>query len=158
MPRHVMILTSPILRVADTEAGLTSGTAFQCQVTSAVISVTPKFATIASTGCEGESQSPGASAFALDLAWLQDWNYAGGLTEYSWENAAGEGGDPKWVELIPAAGDVAVNVRGECYIVEGTLGGTFGDGSAAPSTASWPFVSKPDLSPAATTAARTAAA
>jgi hypothetical protein len=149
MPRAVLVLTNPTLKVADTQAGLTSGTAFQCQITSAVITPAAKFSTVPATGCAAESQSPGATAFTLDLAWLQDWHKANGLSAYAWDNA----GAVKWIELVPEAGSPAVKVQGEVYVVEGALGGTFGDGSAAAATASWPFLNKPALTDSVTTLA-----
>jgi hypothetical protein len=146
MPRAVLVLTNPTLKFADTEAGLSAGTAYECQVTSAAITPTPKFSTVAATGCAGESESPGASAFALELAFLQDWHVANGLSEYLWDGA----GEPKWVELVPQVGDPAVKCVGEVYLVEPTLGGTFGDGSAAASTVSLKYLNKPTLTAKAT--------
>jgi hypothetical protein len=152
MPREVMRFTNPILRVADTEAGLATGTAFECQITSAVITPAPVFSTVPATGCAPASQSPGATAFTAELAWLQDWSVADGLSDYAWTRA----GDAVWLELVPTGTDPAVKVHGEVYVVEGALGGTFGDGSAGVSTASWPFLAKPTMTPGAAALAATA--
>lgn len=147
MPRVVMVFTNPTLKVAATQAGLTSGTAYQCQVTSAVISTTPAFNTIPATGCAGASQSPGAPAFQLDIAWLQDWTSAGGggLSGWSWTNK----GLAMWVEIVPdPTGAPTVKAQGQAWIVAGQFGGTFGDGSAGPANATWPFLNAPTITPA----------
>ena len=145
MPREVMVLTNPTLKVADTQAGLAAGTAYECQVTSAVISTNVTMNTIPATGCAGASQSPGAPGYQLDLAWLQDWSAAGGgLSGWAWAHKMSRA----WVQLIPDEADVAVKAEGEVWVVPGQFGGTFGDGSAAPATASWAFVNEPAITPA----------
>ena len=143
MPRTVMILNNPTLKVATTEAGLTSGQSVECQVTSAAVTASPSFVTIPATGCAGATQSPGLTGFQLDLAWLQDWQAPppGGLSRFAFENDA----RPVWFELTPDAADATTKVTGEAYAVSGAIGGTFGDGSAATATATWPLVNKPDV-------------
>ena len=150
MPRTVMVLTNPILKVATTEAGLAAGTAFECQVTSAVINTDSPMNTIPATGCAGASQSPGAASYAVDLAWLQDWTApGGGLSGFAWTNK----GLKAWISLTPDAAAAAVLAVGEVWVTPGQFGGTFGDGSAAPANATWPFTGEPDITPAAPAAA-----
>ena len=145
MPRTIMSFNNPTLKVADTEAGLSAGTAFECQITSAVVTPAANFTDVPATGCAPKTSSPGLTSFTLDLAWLQDWNAAGGgLSGYAWERA----GDAVWFELIPEAGSPAVGISGEVYVTEGAVGGTFGDGSPGTSTASWPCLDKPTLATA----------
>lgn len=141
MPRVVMDLNSPTLKVATTEAGLSAGTAIECQTTSAVISAQPKYSTTPATGCAGETQKPGLSGWQLDLAWLQDWTApGGGFSGFAFEND----GKEVWFELTPDKGNAAVKFTGHGYAVAGSAGGTFGDGSAPNSTATWPLLEKPD--------------
>lgn len=155
MPRSVMVFNHPTLKLADTEAGLSAGTAYECQITSAVVTPTANFQTVPATGCAPASQSPGLTSFNLDLAWLQDWDAAGGgLSGYSWERA----GDAVWFQLVPDSADTAVSIKGQVYVVEGAVGGVFGDGSAGTSTASWPCLDKPTLATPATAATRVEAA
>lgn len=145
MPRTVMVFNSPTLKVADTQANLATGDAYECQVTSAVIATNVSFNTIPATGCAGASQSPGAPGYQLDIAWLQDWSApGGGLSGWAWANKT----KPMWVQIIPNAADATVKAEGEVYVVPGQFGGTFGDGSAGPANATWPFVGEPDITPA----------
>jgi hypothetical protein len=142
-----MVFTNPTLKVAATQAGLTAGNAYQCQVTSAVISTTAAFNTIPATGCAGASQSPGAPAFQLDIAWLQDWTASpgGGLSGWAWTNK----GLAMWVEIVPdPTGAPTVKAQAQCWIVAGQFGGTFGDGSAGPANATWPCLNAPTITPA----------
>jgi len=138
MARTVMILNNPTLKVAQTELELATGTAVECQVTSARVTVAPVYVTIPATGCAGASQSPGLSGYSLELAWLDDWTVTG-LLHFAWENDGAE----VWFELTPDATDAAQKVTGHAYAAAGGYGGTFGDGSPAASTATWPCVEKP---------------
>ena len=140
MPRTVITLNNPTFKLADTEAGLSAGTAYECQLTQAIIAPQPSFNTIPATGCAPATQSPGRTGFQLELAWLQDWTAAGGgLSGYAYEND----GLSKWFELVPDASQPAVKATGQCYVVAGGFGGTMGDGSAAATTATWPCLDKP---------------
>ena len=154
MPRTVIPLTNPIFKVAETEAGLTAGEAFECQLTSAAITAAPNFQTIPATGCAGASQSPGQTSWALDLAWLQDWTAAGGgLSNFAYEHDAQE----VWFRLaLDSVGAPTVVATGHAFATAGSFGGTFGDGSPAAATATWPCIDKPDIVAAATTMAATA--
>lgn len=144
MAQTVMRYNNPTLKVALTEAELaTTGLAVECQANSAVVTAQPSYSTIPSTGCSGATQSPGLTAFQLDLVFLQDWT-VDGLSRFAWDND----GKPAWVELAPDAGDPTATITGEVYVAAGSYGGTFGDGSAAQSTVAWPFIGKPDIAPA----------
>jgi hypothetical protein len=53
---------------------------------------------------------------------------------------------PKWFSLtVDSVDNPTVVATGQCYVVAGAYGGTFGDGSAAAATASWPCLDKPDI-------------
>lgn len=147
MAREVMVFTNPKVVVADTQAGLDAAAdSFECQITSAVIATNVTMNTIPATGCAGASQSPGAPGYQADLAWLQDWSAAGGgMSGWAWANKMTR----KWLRIVPDAADVAVKAEGEVWVVPGQFGGTFGDGSAAPATATWAFVNEPTITPAA---------
>jgi hypothetical protein len=156
MPRTVIILNNPTLKVATDQAGLATGQAVECQVTSAVVTAQPKYQTIPATGCAGETQSPGLTGWQLDLAWLQDWGTAapGGLSWFAMAND----GKPVWFELTPDATVPTEKVSGEAFCAAGSYGGTFGDGSPAVATASWPLLSAPTTpAPVATAGEQTAA-
>jgi hypothetical protein len=150
--RTVITLNNPILKLADDQAGLAASTdVFECQLTSAMITASPVFNTIPATGCAPASQSPGRTGYSLDLAWLQDWTAAGGgLSGYAFAND----GLPKWFSFtLDSVGAPTVVATGQVYVVAGGFGGTFGDGSAAATTATWPCVDTPDITPAAVAAA-----
>jgi hypothetical protein len=143
MARTVMILNNPSLKVATSSAGLTTGQAVECQVTSAVVTAQPQYQTIPATGCAGATQSPGLSGWQLELAWLEDWDVAapGGLSWFAFQND----GKPVWFELEPDKAVGGTKLTGQAYAVAGGFGGTFGDGSAAATTATWPLLAKPDI-------------
>lgn len=141
MPRVVMTHTQPTLKIADTQAGLSTGTAFECQVTSAVVKAQPKMSTIPATGCAGESQAPGATGYQLELAWLQDWSAgdAASLSSYAMTND----GLAKWVEFVPDRTDPTTKFEFNCFVVAGDIGGTFGAGDPGVSSSVWPLLNKP---------------
>jgi hypothetical protein len=144
MARTVITLNNPTLKVATTQAGLTTGQEVECQVTSAKVTASPNYQTIPATGCAGATQSPGLTSYALELAWLDDWGAAapGGLSNFAWDND----GKPVWFELtLDEGATTPFVVTGEAFAVSGSVGGTFGDGSAAASTATWPCVAKPTI-------------
>ena len=53
-------------------------------------------------------------------------------------------GEAVWFELIPDSDVPTDKLTGQAYCSAGDYGGTFGDGSAADATATWPLVNKPD--------------
>lgn len=135
-----IVYTFPTFTVADTEAGLAAGDAYECQITAATLDPTVNFATIPATGCQGPSQSPSTAAWVLNLAWLQDWSApGGGLSGYALENMMMR----RWFKLVPDKNDVTVSAIGEVWISPGAFGGTFGDGSAGAATAAWQVIGTP---------------
>lgn len=148
MPRTAEVWNNPTIKIATTEAGLATGPAIECQVTSAVLTPNPVFNTIPATGCAPATQSPGRTGWQLDLAWLQDWSKGDAtvsLSRFAYENDA----MPVWVQITPNAADATDNqLTGQFYCVSGGYGATLGDGSAAVTTATWPAVDKPEITPA----------
>lgn len=153
MARTVMVFNHPILKLADTEAGLTTGTAFECQITSALIQAQPAYNTIPATGCAGATQSPGATGYQAAVAYLQDWSAgaAKSLSQYAWDHD----GEAVWLELTPDSATPTTKLMGQVYMTAGDFGGTFGDGSAGVTASTWPFVDKPDVTAPAAAAADT---
>jgi len=146
MPREVMVWNTPTVKMATTEVALDTAPALECQINSAVLTPQPVYNTIPATGCAGASQSPGTTGWQLDLAWLQDWTKteAESLSWFAWNND----GRPVWVELVPdAAATTPMSMVGQFYATAGGFGATFGDGSAAATTASWPAIDKPAIAP-----------
>jgi hypothetical protein len=144
MAREAMIWNQPTVKVATTEAGLGTGAvAAECQLTSAMLEPQPVYSTIPATGCAGATQSPGLTGFNLVLNWLTDWTKPAdeSLSQFAWAND----GLPVWAEVLPNKDDLTVKMTGQFYCSSGGFGGTFGDGSAAATTATWPAVSKPDI-------------
>ena len=148
MAREVIILNNPKLMLADTQAGLDAAVGtFECQVNSAVITPQPVYNTIPSTGCAGATQSPGRTGYQIDVVYLQDWQSTTSLSKYAYDND----GLPVWYRLI--ADDVQypdLEAEGQVYMTAGAYGGTFGDGSAAQSTSTWPCLDKPVINNTAT--------
>jgi hypothetical protein len=143
MARTVITLNNPIFKLADDELGLTTGDAYECQLTSATITASANFNTIPATGCAPAAQSPGATSWAVDMAWLQDWSAsAGGLSGYAYTNDT----LPKWFSFtLDSVGAPTVVATGELYVVAGSYGGEFGSGAPAAATATWPCLDKPDI-------------
>lgn len=149
MAREPMVWNRPTVKVALTEAELTTAPAMECQITSAMLEPQPVYATIPATGCAGASQSPGITGYNLVLNWLQDWTKPAdeSLSRFAWDHD----GEAVWVQVLPDSTDTTVEMTGQFYATSGGFGATFGDGSAAATQATWPAVSKPTItSPAAT--------
>lgn len=151
MPRTVLILNNPIMKVATTQAGLTAGTAVQCQVTRAEVQSSPNYNTIPATGCAGATQSPGLTSYNLQLDWLQDWNAPGStsLSKFAQDND----GKSVWFELTPDSTVATNKLVGNAYAAAGSYGGAFGDGSAAVSSVQWPLINAPTVTQPAAMAA-----
>jgi hypothetical protein len=134
----VITITDGVLVLADTEAGLTTGMGFECQVTEASINATPNLQTVPATWCASESQAPAATGFELAITWLQDWTAeGGGLSMYAFENDTLQ----KWFSMQLDA-DVATTVAtGQVRLVAGSYGGAAGTPLTA--TATWPLAAKP---------------
>jgi hypothetical protein len=142
MARNAIILNNPHVRFADTEAGLGAADAFECQITSAALTPQPQYNTIPATGCAGATQSPGRTGWQLDLAWLQDWGSDPSMSAYAYAHDA----LPVWYELeLDSIGLPGEKATGQAYATAGAYGGTFGDGSAATATATWPALAAPSI-------------
>jgi hypothetical protein len=153
MARTLMQWTRPTVKIATTQAGLTAGLAVECQINSAMVTAVPATVTIPATGCAPATNAPGATGWQLDLAWLQDWA-AGDDTESLSRFAFEHDTEAVWVQMIPNAADATNSpMTGQFFVVSGGYGGTFGDGSAAATTATWPALDKPTVGPAVVTVA-----
>jgi hypothetical protein len=147
MARNVLILNNPTFKLAATQAGLAAGTAYECQITKAIISATPNFTTIPATACAGQSQSPGKSSYSTHIEWLQDWTASlGGLSGYAYTN------DTKlmWFEFVVDTNVATVKATGQIFVVAGDYGGEFGSGVPASAAADWPNLDKPVITLPAT--------
>ena len=140
----VIVITDGSLLLADDEAGLALGEAFECQVTEASINAVPNLETVPATFCAPESQSPAATGYTLAITWLQDWTApGGGLSGYAFTNDTEE----KWFELKLDKDDVEPVATGQVRIVAGAFGGAAG--IPLPASAEWPLAGKPDITMAA---------
>src|SRR4029450_9441003 len=121
MPRTIIPFNNPKLTVADTELGLATGVAYECQLTSAMIVCTPTFTQVPQTGCAPPTQAPGRSSWQLQLAFLQDWTASGGgLSGWMLENETLE----TWFELsVDIVGFPTVKATGQAYVTAGSYGG-----------------------------------
>ena len=59
MPTELIPFENPTLKLADTEAGLTTGTAFECQLTTAELVATANMVQVEQTPCQAATQIPG---------------------------------------------------------------------------------------------------
>lgn len=144
----VILITDGSLKLADDEAGLALGEAFECQVTEAAINAVPNLTTVPATFCSGEAQAPAATGWALALSWLQDWTApGGGLSGYAFTNDTVE----KWFELKLDKDDTTPVATGQVRLVAGAFGGAAG--TPLPASAEWPLSAKPDITLAAPVAA-----
>jgi len=140
-PRTVMNVKDAVVKFADTEAGLSTATEFQCVTTSAAITTSPNLETIPATGCAPETQAPAASSYSLVLAWLQDWSApGGGLSGYAWTHDT----EKKWFSIAPNNPAGAVVATGEAYVVAGPFLGDFGTTLVATGI-TFPCDSKPEI-------------
>jgi len=140
MSRTAIIMNNPTFKLATTQAGLSAGTAYECQLTQAVINALPNFTTIPATSCAPATQSPGKTGWELQVDWLQDWSASlGGLSGFAYTNDT----KPMWFELIADPATPAVKATGQVYLVSGSYGGPIGTGDAIAATATWPCLDKP---------------
>lgn len=138
-PRTVMVVKKALVKLADTEAGLTTGTEYQCVTTSAAITSSPNMQTVPATGCAPESQSPSQTSFNLAISWLQDWTApGGGLSGYAYEHDT----ELMWFSISPDNPAGVVIATGQVYVVAGPFLGDFGTVLVA-SGVVWPCFDKP---------------
>lgn len=149
----VITITDGIVKFADTQAGLTSGLAFECQVTEASINATPNLQTVPATWCAPESQSPAATGFELAVTWLQDWTASGGgLSKWAFDNDTAT----KWFSMLLDKDLSSTVATGQVRVVAGAYGGAAGTPLTA--TATWPLAAKPTITTPAVGAATGATA
>lgn len=141
MPRTALILNNPKLKVATSSAGLTTGTAVECQITRAVLTPTANYQTIPPTGCAPATQAPGLTSWALNIQFLQDWHTsaATSLSQFLLTNDA----KSAWFELTPDAAVTATKITGNGYCAAAEYGGDFGTGAPCTATSNWPLIAAP---------------
>ena len=140
MSKYALLVTDAVIKFGPTATAV----AYECQVTSAAVTSTPNLITVPATGCEGSSQIPATSTYAVALTFLQDWGQIESLSQYLWDN---EGMEADF--SIALASDPLVPVAtGVIRVVAGSYGGDF----AAPLSASvtLPCQGKPVIAPAST--------
>jgi hypothetical protein len=136
----VITITDGVVKFADDEAGLTTGEAFECQVTEASINATPNLQTVPATWCAPESQAPAATGFELAITWLQDWTAPdGGLSMWAFTNDT----NTKWFSMQLDKDDASTVATGQVRVVAGSYGGAAGTPLTA--TATWPLAAKPTI-------------
>lgn len=136
----VITITDGVIKFADDEAGLTTGLAFECQVTEASINATPNLQTVPATWCAPESQAPAATGYELAITWLQDWTApGGGLSMWAFTNDTAT----KWFSMQLDRDDLTTVATGQVRVVAGSYGGAAGTPVTA--TATWPLAAKPSI-------------
>lgn len=150
MSLTIIPFNNPKLTVADTEAGLATGTAYECQLTTAELIATENMQTVPQTGCAPPSSIPGLPSWTLHLIWLQDWTApGGGLSGYAKANQ----GQRKWYSLsIDHVGSPTVVAKGEAWVGAGGYGGQIG-GPPLSADVNWPCIAEPDITTPAPAAA-----
>lgn len=137
MPQVLLTLDDPVLKIADTSAGLATGVAIECQMSAATVTSTPNLTDVPKTGCYPPTQIVGDPTYSLEVAWIQDWTDPAGISRM----AHAFNGARKWVSFLLDADDAATVATFEVTIAEGAYGGTFG--GLAVATASWPVIGQP---------------
>jgi hypothetical protein len=140
MPATVLQITDGVLRLADDEAGLTTGEAVQEQVTQATINANANLQTVPATFTQPETQVAAPTRYELQVNWLQDWTKpGGGLSGWAFANDTEE----KWFELKLDDADTEPVARGVLRIVAGGFAGA----AATPLQASvtWPIQGRPTI-------------
>lgn len=116
MPKYALLVTDALVEFGPPA----TAKAFECQVTSAAITSTPNLITVPATGCEGPTEIPQKSSFALALSALQDWGQTDSLSQYLWDN------DTLESEFsIALAGAPFPVATGTVRVVAGQYGGDF---------------------------------
>lgn len=139
-PRQANVITAATITFADDEAGLDTATlTYDCVTTGAGFTASANLLDVPATGCAPKSQVAAASSWVLDIAWLQDWQSAGGgLSGFMYEHDALK----QWVKVEPTTPGLPA-MQAEVTIVAGTYAGTFGELLVA--TASCPCSEKPAI-------------
>ena len=137
MPQVLLSLDDPVIKIAASLAGLDAGIPIECQMSAATLTSTPNLTDVPKTGCYPPTQIVGDPTYALEVAWLQDWTDAAGISRM----AHSLNGDRQFVSFLLDADDVATKVTAEVTVAEGQYGGTFG--GLAVATATWPIIGTP---------------
>jgi hypothetical protein len=137
MPQTLLKLDDPVITIADTEAELTTGLAIECQMSAATLTSTPNLTDVPKTGCYPPTQIVGDPTYALEIAWIQDWTDAAGVSRM----AHAFNGERHWVSFLLDADDPLTVTTAEVTVAEGQYGGTFG--ALAVATATWPIIGTP---------------
>jgi hypothetical protein len=137
MPQVLPTLNDPVLQIADTEAGLTTGVEFVCQMTAATLNTEQHLTDVPQSGCYPPTKIVGDPTYTLDLAWIQDWSDPAGISRYAQDN----NGETKWIQFLMDADDATTVVTTAVQIAAGQYGGTFG--GLAQTTTTWPIVGNP---------------
>jgi hypothetical protein len=144
MSKYAMLVEDAVITFGD----VASPVSVECQVTSAAITSTPNLITVPATGCEGSSQMPAASTYALALTFLQDWGQTDSLSQLLWD---GEG-DLSEFSIALATDPLVPVATGSVRLVAGSYGGDFSQPLS--STVTLPCQGKPVIGIAAVAAAR----
>jgi len=142
--RAVFQINNAVIKLAATQAGLTAGIDYACQISSAAVVTTANTNTVPMTGCAPASDVPAPSSYALVLTWVQDWQQAQSLSNYAYTNDTQQ----VWWSITPN-GLTAPVATGNSYVVSGDFGGDFGIPLTA--TATWPCLAKPSITAGAGT-------
>lgn len=147
MPKYV-IIPSPDATVSFTIPAVPPGTPiqFECQVTSAAVSMTPNPVTVPATGCEGPSTRQAAPTYTLNVSYLQDWGQTESLSQFLFDNQL----EDALFELTLGADPIPV-ASGTCQLVPGDYGGDFANPLVA--TAAMGITGTPTIGPGTTMAA-----
>jgi hypothetical protein len=143
MPRQTIIMNAPKLKVATSQAGLTTGTVVECQVTRAVVTPTSNYQTIPPTGCAPPTQAPGLTSWSLQIDFLQDWAGSAvlSLSQFLFTND----GKSAWFELTPDVAVATTKIVGNGYASAAEYGGDFGSGAPCTATSTWPMLAAPTI-------------
>ncbi|HEY6416334.1 MAG TPA: hypothetical protein VIX41_08855 [Acidimicrobiales bacterium] len=142
MPLTLIPFENPTLVLADTEAGLATGDAFECQLTTAELIAAANLVQVEQTPCNPPSQIPGRESWSLHVIWYQDWTAAGGgLSGYAKANR----GTTKWFKLVlDALTAPTVAATGQVWIGSGGFGGQVGP-TPVKADVTWPCFDEPDI-------------
>lgn len=152
-PRQANVIVTATIKFATTQAGLAAAPlTYECVTTAAGFVASANLVDVPATGCAPKSQTAAASSWALDIAWLQDWNSpGGGLSGFMFTNDAKK----MWVEVTPTSPVLPAAVA-EVTIISGPVYGEFG--TILTATASLAASAKPTITLPVVLAADEAAA
>lgn len=136
MPQVLLNLNDPVITIGDA-LPIVAGVDIECQMTAATLTSTPNLTEVPKSGCYPPTSIVGDPTYALEVAWIQDWTDAAGISRM----AHAFNGERKFVSFLLDSDDAATAVTAEVTVAEGQYGGTFG--GLAVATASWPIVGTP---------------